>query len=706
MNNSNIRTIHLKDALGLLRRQIRTVLLVVVLIMSGAVIFLSVVTPVFTASTLLLIDPAHENILSPDDGLQFQATTEHARIESEVEILKSNTVALATIENTGLLTDPEFGPRIGFPEKARAWLGLRRDQVETGPALLNATLERLCKATQVRRHGLTFLISVTVTSQDPARAALLANATAQSYIALQLQSKIRTTLTARDALQGQVQAALTNLSTTQQALDQFVDANIARLAAETGNANLTTLHNSILRATTAGASISQTTRAAQSALEGGNWRALATTLGDEALNALSAQRAQLARNLAQADDRARPDVDLHARLAEIDKRLEARAHTAISALQGNAATLQEQAVSGQNALRRAIMDSNLSPVSLAQIYEIQQEADIAYRQYTTLLSRVRDLEAQALVQLPDSRIVSPALAPSRVSFPNTKLVLGLALLGALGLGAALAFLNEHVIGGVTSPEQLENIAPVMVAATVANVALAPGQLTASDHILDTPLSTFPESLRHLRAGIDQACPPVGDANGRVIAITSSLPQEGKSTLALGLARTYAVLGRKTLLVDADLRRPTLNNHLGLTPDAGFSEYLIDPTQADAAHRCCSTDPRSGARVVLGHSPSPTPTDNLLQSQAFESFLNQARAHYDVIVMDTAPLLAVVDARVIAPFADVGVFCVRFGETSQGDVRAGHALLSRNMRPDAPILSVLSRAPLSHDSHRYGGYYTG
>ncbi len=704
MPNAPQEVIDLKSVLTFLRRQFRLILLSVLLILGGALIYLFYVTPLYTSTALLLVDPARKNLLYPDESTSMPGSAENARVESEVEILKSAAVAMATVEALGLLRDPEFGPQIGLSEKIKTAFGISTAKAETGGALLNATLDRFGDAISVRRRGLTYLIAVSVSAEDPDRAARFANALAQTYIHLQIRSKVNASLAARDILLAQTESSRRSLVASEDALDSFIDRNFDRLQQEGGGDSLGALRGQLLTATASRLSAELQLTGAKSALSRGDWGALAQSLGDDALEALARQRKALGRRLGRANVGSPEKMDLRSQLAGMDEALKNRTQTAIARLQSDIVTLENDTRDARSGIRRLVLQGDLSSTSLTQIYELQQKAEIAQRQYATLLSRTRDLDAEAMVQIADSRIVSAALSPREASFPNTNLIMSLALVAALGVGTGLAFLNEFYVGGVTSVSHLAMVLPAPVATAVPRIDEKKGQFTVADTIVDAPLSVYSESMRRLRASIDQSA-RVNGSGCTVIMVTSSLPAEGKTTVAMALARTYALAGKSTLLLDADLRRPSLHKYLGLKPEYGFLDYLRDPGMLAEDAQFYAADPRSPVLAVLGRSRSEMPADRLLQSSLFENLLKNARAVMDIIILDTSPLLPVVDARYVAPHADVIVNCVRFGVTGQNDLRSAFAQLNDSIRPGTPIFSVLSHDESSVTGYRYDEYYT-
>lgn len=711
--------IDLKSIIELLRRQIRLIFLTIFIVLGVALAYLVTVTPTFTAQTLVLFDPAQKNLLDTNQ-ISTSAQSDNARIESEVEILRSTATALAVINRANLVADPEFGPSIGMRQRLLTAIGLGSDEFRTGDALLKSIISRFQNASNVRRRGLTYLISVAVTSEDPERAARLANTMAEVYIEAQVQAKVSSSLGARDILQSQINAGRDAVTASDAALDQFIETNLAQLEADAGNPELARLRAELEALRDQQLSAEVTANAAAAALEAQDFAALANRLGDQALADLAREREQLERQLGQLAQGSQQEIDLRNALAALEGDIEDRAQAQIGDLRGELSTISGQVTDFRADLRNELLRSDLSSESLAQIFELQQEAAIARSQYQTLLSRVRDLEAQAGLQVADSRIVSPALAPNNPSAPNTRLILALALVAGLGLGIGLAFLNEYYVGGITSAAQLRDLVHAPVATTVPlSLDKIDQQTSLADKVVSEPLSPYAESIRRLRASLDQGFRKRGlikdgdlnagglaDCDGRIVMITSTVPAEGKTTLALALARIYAISGKKTLLIDADLRKPSVHRQVGLQPEFGLIDYLKDPEQHHIASSFYTRDTDTDLSLVLGAGRSNVPTDQLISSTTFDAMLREARRSFDTIIIDTSPLVPVVDARYIAHYADAVVMPVRYATTSQADLRSAVQAVTEAMNPETDFYTVLSHQQYQQASYRYDGYYLG
>ena len=702
--------IDLKALFETMRRQAGLILATAALFVAGAVFYLLSVTPIFTATALVLVDPSQKDILQSGPDGTVNASFASPRVDSEVEILRSDAVALSVVDSENLISDPEFGAKVGLREKLATAIGIRRARETDPEEVVNSIVQRFKRASDIRRRGRTFLIGVSVSSESPERAAELANALATSYIAQQVQAKIQSSLDARDVLQKQIGVARTRLAQSERALDKFIQANLKRIGQEAGRSDVTQLVEQLRQIEASRLQREVALQRSQEELAARDWTNLMTQLESDALTQLERERASIRQRLGQTVADSQEAVNLRAELTALESQLEEATKSELSALQQQVNQLRSREEEARREIRNTLVSGQLPPDLLAQIFEIQQEAAIARAQYQNLLARSQDLENQAGVQIADSRVVSAALAPSSPSFPRKKMVLALALVLGGGVGILFAFLREFFIGGFTSSDQLEDALSAPVASVVPlTPSLEDGERTPADKVVTAPLSPYAEAIRRLRAsldhhlGLDDTREESESRDSPVILITSTVPNEGKTTTALALARTYALAGRNVLLIDADLRKPGLNHFLGVEPSSGFLEYLRNPDQEILLEESCAIDPFLNFTVVLGKGRSATPTDQLVSSIEFEGVVRAGRQEFDITIIDSPPLLPVVDGRYLAKYADAVVMVVRWASTSQTELRTVRKQLRESMSSQAALLAVLSHQEGGR-RRKYAYYY--
>ncbi len=583
----------LRMLLGLMRRQMRTIVATALIVFLSGVAIVLMLTPRYTAQTLVLVDTSAKNLLDPE-AVTASGLTDNSRVEGEVRIVQSDAVLLDAIRASDLVTDPEFGPRDDLVSRLSAMLGWSGASMPRADLAQGKVLAAFKDALRVRREGLTYLITIGVTSEDAEKAARLANLVTDVYIRKQVDAKVAGTVAARNSLQRQVEAAKSVLIDNEKGLDLFLSKH-----------------------------------------------------GD-----LS---------------------------------------TASSVDRGTALHLADARFG------RFVADTGGGDVgseTLTQFYSLQQASQIARTQYQTMLARLQDFEAQASLQMADSKIISQALAPIEPSYPRKGLILAVISLLALGAGIGVAFLREFFVGGFTSDDQVGAVLGIPLASVMPDQSGSelgkPHGKGLSDTILSAPLSVFSESIRRIRASIDQTLmqTTAESEDGIVIMVSSALPGEGKSTLATALARTYALAGRRTLLIDCDLRKPSIHRHVDREPMPAFVNLLRGEPDPGLANMVV-TDNATSLSVILGARPADYPTDDLLMNPKVKALLERARQHFDYIIIDTPPVEAAVDALYLARLCDAVLFVVRWASTPQRAARKAVTALKGNTRDATPVVAVLN-----------------
>jgi capsular exopolysaccharide synthesis family protein len=289
-------------------------------------------------------------------------------------------------------------------------------------------------------------------------------------------------------------------------------------------------------------------------------------------------------------------------------------------------------------------------------------------------------------------IIDPADLPSDPAFPNPVLNLTLALIFGLVLAVALALLREVLDNTLKSTEDLGPDAPPLMGALVAE--------TSKDHavLVDAASPSAPrvEAFRVLRTNVSFL--DVDRAN-KALVVTSPVQGDGKSSVAINLALSLASAHVRTLLIDADLRRPRVAATLGLVPDVGVTNVLLGKVTIDAAIQQYKS---SGLEVLASGTPPPNAAE-LLQSDAMEKLLEDLRQHFEMIVIDSPPLLPVTDAAVLASRADGALVVVRHGQTTKEQWRQAQDRLAQ---VDAPLLGVvMNMVPPKQAAvgYEYGSY---
>jgi capsular exopolysaccharide synthesis family protein len=409
---------------------------------------------------------------------------------------------------------------------------------------------------------------------------------------------------------------------------------------------------------------------------------------------LAAERGKLVQQLAETGDQARL-VATKSMLEALDQEIETAARQQVTALQDEISLSNGLSVAFRRQIEATLSDLQLPRDVSAELARLQRDAETRRTLYESSLAKLRQVQQQSDFEIPDSRVIAYATPPNAASYPPVSLIIVGAIFLGLSAGVGLAFLREHFIGGIASIEQLENLAQIPVVAGVPRYVPSTAREQADMAIVTRPLSPFSEAVRRIQLGIDVLAPK----GKRCIFVTSATPSEGKTTLAISLARQMAATGVSTLLIDADMRHPTVHQYLNERAEGGLISFLSQGHGAAADQLSIVREAATGVSYVLGAPSSATATDALLLSGRFAQLLSFARENYDVVIIDTPPVGLVVDAAIIARHCDIGVFVARYALTNQHQIRSS---LRDLRRAEVPIIGVLNDVR-GEEGYRYGKY---
>lgn len=322
--------------------------------------------------------------------------------------------------------------------------------------------------------------------------------------------------------------------------------------------------------------------------------------------------------------------------------------------------------------------------------------DIANTLSDEFVAMVRDLETPENGSAPDSRVVveQRAAIPESPVVPQPAQNVGVGLALGLVLGVALAMLRDLLDNTVKSREQLEEITGTGL---VGSIPLDKERRKQASISFDRETSGIAEAFRKLRTNLQFLAV---DNPPRVIVVTSSIPSEGKSTTAINIALALAETEKSVVLVDGDLRRPSLNRYLELIGTVGFSTVLSGSVSLDDALQ----ETRYPGLTVLASGTIPPNPSELLGSQSARKLLTELRSRFDYVIVDSAPLLAITDAAILAAGADGVLIMARFGHTKREQL--AHAVGALGS-VGAPLLgAVFTMTPArGGGAYSYGyGYY--
>jgi capsular exopolysaccharide synthesis family protein len=363
--------------------------------------------------------------------------------------------------------------------------------------------------------------------------------------------------------------------------------------------------------------------------------------------------------------------------------------------------LRSQTMTSVPESRTAADQAGLPQNIAVGLYRLQRDIETNRKLYDSYVARLGEVQQQANLAMPNSRLMSAAIAPHKPSFPPKRIILGLGIVLGLMFGVGAAMLREHIIGGFATPEQVTAVTGLPVTTVVPQSR----QASPHDAILSSPFSEFAESVRRMRLGIEnitESKRPV------VVVVTSTEPNEGKTTLAIALARASAKSSQRTLLIDCDLRQSSVGRLMKDKSAISLVDLLLTPSMEEEFKHAVKKEEDSGLYLLSSDPAKRHASDVLFASEQFRKFIDTAKAQFDVIVIDSPPIGYVVDASIISRECDAVLYVIRYAVSSQRNVVAGLRQIVSGSRPPALALVLNgTKEVLSGYYYRknpYGGYY--
>jgi exopolysaccharide transport family protein len=718
----------------ILRRRYKMVALPAVVLIGLALTYLLFATTLYTATSTVLVDPRRANVVETNQSVLSNFGTDDATIESQTLLIQSVAILTRVVGKLKLTEDAEFTPKPGLLDPLR---GLFRSGPSDGPSPEDAAKSRsvdiLQKRMKVTRKGTTFLVDIAVSSQSPQKAAAIANAIADAYFDEQVRAKYEATRIAANWLGGQIEDLKARVVASEKAVEDFRSANnlMVSQGVTLNDQQITDLNGKLIaaRAQTAEAR-AKYEQVQDIAKSGGDPGGINAAISSEMITKLRTQYADIAKNEAELSSKygaRHPSVaNVRAQRRDTQKLINEEIRRILESTRHDYDVARSRETSLQQSLDQLQGVSTSSGQAQVRLRELQREAEANRTQYESYLARSKETTAQESLEMPDSRIVTKASVPIRPSSPKTMPILGLALMLGLGAGSVLAFLADYLDDRIKTLDRAEAIAgvpalaavPLIGARELAGLARrgrkelgrydpkatkllpAPLQPPLTRYAIDQPGTFFAEAVRAVRLALQRTMrsQPV-----KVVQVTSALDSEGKTTLAINLAQSLATLGIRTLLIDGDLRNPQVTQALCPRADAGLLEVAIGHA---APERAILVDQSTGLSILPSTRIKQVEyITELMFSERIVDVLDHFRHRYELIVIDSPPLVPLVDGRALAELADRIILALAWDQTP-GEVLS-HAMDLLSPVSDRVIGTVLTRVDLSrlqfYDYYRSSAY---
>ncbi|MGH9163668.1 MAG: GumC family protein [Vicinamibacteraceae bacterium] len=707
----------LLEYLKILYKRRRMALTAFVVIFGGITLYTFTATPLYEANAQVLIESELANVV------QFEEVIDQNRqaddyYQTQYRILESRALAHRTIEALELwdhaLLAPktdDHGPSVASVTSAvTGWVqrlatGTAADASEPADdseTLIQSdvidTFLRHLKVAPVRNSR---LVNIVFVSPDPGLSAHVANAHAKQYIDQNLEYKLAAAKEAADWLGQRVNEQGQLVETSEQALQEYREKTDSISLEDRQNIvvqRLAELNAALTRARTERIQKETAYRQLEAIQDDPDkLDTFPAILGNAFIQQLKGQLADLQRQRAQLAERLgerHPEmITMQTAIQSTDQRIRTEVQKVVQAVNNEyqAAVTQEQTVAAAlDEQKNEAMKLNAAGIEYGAL---QRSAESNRGMFQGLLQRTLETDISSELRTNNVRLVDQATTPRRPASPRPLVNLVGGLLGGLVFALGLTFLTESLDSRVKSPEQIKADLriPFLGIVPIVSSAAQEGPLLSQDNVPHD----FAEAIRGVRTNVLFS---VVEDGCKSIVITSTGPREGKTVLAGSLALAVAQAGQRVLLVDCDMRRPRIHELLGVPQEPGLSNIMVGEVRPDDAVRQVAT---ANIWVLPAGKLPPNPAE-LLGSARFAQYLAELKQHFDWIILDSPPVLAVTDASVLAHQATGVLFVIGAEMTGRGAAKA--ALEQLDAVKARHFGAVLNKVDLRRNSYYYSHYY--
>ena len=684
----------LRYALVVVRRNLLLIIAIVAAAVAIAVVLTMLQTPRYTAQTTVEINEQAQTVLGDDiekDSESNSSWDVDLFLNTQLEILRSRALAERVVRRLDLASSERFFASqeidIGAITSEQA-----RENAAVGLVKSNMTVD-LPTSTRIA--------TISFTSTDPAMSAEVANAYAAEFIQANLQRKFDSSSYARTFVAEQLEEARARLESSERDLNAYArQAGLIRARDPTNedfNAAGSVTASSLMQ-------LNEAANAAQAArIEAeARWNAersqplfaSQTVLSNPTVQTQMTRRAELQSNLEAARSRYLPShptvTSLEAELRVVEASLNRAANEARNSVRAGyqaASSAEERLRARVNTLQGATLAEQDRSV---RYNTLAREADTNRSLYDGLLQRYRELNAASGITASNVAVVDEARTPSGPSSPSLPRNIAIALLLGLGLAGGLVFLRDQMDDRLRVPEDVEAKLGLSLLGVIPRSKEEDPAAELSD-----PKSILSESYNALRTSLLYS---TREGLPGILLVTSAQASEGKTTTSYATARGFARVGKRVLLMDADLRRPSIHKISGVENKVGLSSLLVGQSELRDSVRASEFEGLS----ILPAGPIPPSPAELLSSPRMAALLEQLDQAYDLVVIDSAPILGLADSTELAALADGVMLVVEADRGGGGQLK--NAL--RRLRGSSPVIlgAVLTKFDPKAAGNAYYSYY--
>jgi exopolysaccharide transport family protein len=669
------------------------------------------IRPMYRGTATLLIEQGKSKVVSIEE-VYSQGVIQREYYQTQVEILRSDELARKVVQRLKLTTHPEYDPRRQAPSWYSRLLPFSgsSDQVpRSDEEIVKSVVTSFKQDLQIQLVRNSQLVQINFSSHDPKLAAAVPNALADSYIESDLEARMAMTQKASEWLRERMGELRSKVESSEMALQDYRDrehiVDAKGLAMSGVSRQLEEFTKSLVEARQRRAEAESAYSMVQQIKAGRaqvTYDSIPAVLRNPLVQRMKEQEGDAEKRLNDAAKRYGPEHPkmIQAR-AELDAARE-NTHRQIEAVVAGLSREYEVARANEAAVAGALSQTKVDIQNLNrkdfQLGILERDVQQNRNLYEMFVNRLKETSAAGDLQSTIARVVDPSTLPTRPYAPKRTEIVTVAAIGTLILGAMLALLLDRLSNTINSTTEVENrlgIPALGVLQKIKGITRKKGFVSELAFFNDSQ-STFAEAVRTVRTSILMSAL---DDPHKIVVITSSVPEEGKTTLSFNLACALGQL-KKVLLIDGDLRRPKIARLVGRDLRApGLADLVAGQTQMS---QCVFFDERSSIHILPSGTVPPNPLE-LLSSKRFADVMTKLKDAFDVVIIDSAPLQLVSDAQILSQFATSVVYVVKADSTPYQVAQNG---LKKLRRVNAPILGiVLSQLDLEK-AERYYGEYSG
>ena len=695
--------VDLREMARILRRRWRSVAVAPLALAVVALLYTLLATTLYTATATVFVDPRRANAIETNQSAVTASNfgTDDATIESEALLIQSISILQRVVEKLKLTSDVEFNPPPGLLDPVKQFIRSLFSSATEGGAgpddyAKARAIDILQRRMKVARQGTTFLVDINISSESPRKAALIANAVADGYFEEQVRAKNDATRIASTWLNGQIDSLKSRVVAAEKAVEDYRSANNLTVSqgVTVNDQQITDLNNQLIAARVQTAETSaKYEQAQQMSKSGADAGGTNAAISSDVISKLRAQYADIAKNEADLTSKYGPRhptvANVRAQLRDTQRLINEEIQRILQSARNDFEVAKSREASLQQSFDKLQGVSSTSGQAQVRLRELQREAEANRTLYESYLARYKESTAQQSLEMPDSHVVTTASIPVAPSWPKGMLIVGLAITIGLGIGCIVGFLADYLDQRIKTLEQAEQITGVPALAAVPLISAGelagrakrgrgdlgrydPKAATLLPPSLQPPLmryaieevgTFFAEAIRAVRLSLQRTmrAQPI-----KVVLVTSALDSEGKTTLAANLAQSFATLGVRTLLIDGDLRNPQLTRALCPHVQLGLVDVAMGRIPAEQA---ILLDRSTGLSILPSIAIKRVDMiTELMFSERIVETLDYFRHRYDLVIIDSPPLVPLVDGRALAELADRIVLAVAWDQTP-GEVLA-------------------------------------